>query len=494
MPIIFKQYTILSMLIVCITCKTHSQQCNCTISQVSTNTVTPCRETIGTVIRVKSVQEFQSAINQANTKGGNMSILIEDGIYHVATSASHPYITASKMVIRSASGNRDKVILHGDGMKSVDPNTEVGLNIVGNDVLIADLTIRDVGNHGIQIGGHRIKVYNVRIQNTYQQMIKGASGNPSIDSVIVQCSLFEYTNNSGPNYYIGGIDVHKGNAWIVRDNLFKNIISPSGSVAEHAIHFWNNSANTLVERNQIINCDRGIGFGLGTSPHKGGIIRNNMIYNNGNGTFNDVGIGLESSPDTKVYNNTIFIAYNSAIEYRFNSTTNVQIINNLTNKVIKSRDGGIATLTTNVINAQSNWFVNTSTGNLRLNSAIPSAYDQGTSLASLLIDDIDQQKRPQGNGIDIGAHEYSTLTQNSNLDTPIDISIFPNPSNGYINFISERKINNIEIYNLQGILKMQQAFSNSSTVLNTNQLHKGIYWAKIFLEDKYLIMKMVVVL
>ncbi|MEO6190392.1 MAG: hypothetical protein ABIP47_07250, partial [Saprospiraceae bacterium] len=91
------------MLLVCITSKTHSQQCNCTISQVSTNTVTPCRETIGTVIHVKSVQEFQSAINQANTKGGNLSILIEDGTYHVATSASHPYITASKMVIRSAS-------------------------------------------------------------------------------------------------------------------------------------------------------------------------------------------------------------------------------------------------------------------------------------------------------------------------------------------------------------------------------------------------------
>ena len=245
---LFTRIGILFVSIICINYKTHSQQCNCTISQVSSNNVTPCIETIGTIIQVKSVQEFQNAINLANTKGGNMSILIEDGIYHVATSTSHPYITASKIVIRSASGHRDKVILHGDGMKSVDPNTEDGLNIVGNDVLIADLTIRDVGNHGIQIGGHRIKIHNVRIQNTYQQMIKGASGNPSIDSVIVQCSLFEYTNISGPNYYIGGIDVHKGNAWIVRDNLFKNIISPSGSVAEHAIHFWNNSSNTIVER------------------------------------------------------------------------------------------------------------------------------------------------------------------------------------------------------------------------------------------------------
>ena len=67
-----------------------------------------------------------------------------------------------------------------------------------------------------------------------------------------------------------------------------------------------------------------------------------MITNDGSGIFHDVGIGLETSPNTEVYNNTIHIAYQNAIEYRFSATMNVQIVNNLTNRGITSRNGGQA--------------------------------------------------------------------------------------------------------------------------------------------------------
>lgn len=391
-----------------------AQECNCTVTDVESNTVEPCTMVIGTVDTVSTVLEFRTAINNANASGGNMTILIENGTYQVASTSSYPYITASNLVIRSLSGNRDSVILTGNGMADVAPDTEIGLYAVGDNITIADLTIKDVGNHGIAVTGEYLFVHNVRVQNTYEQMLKGNGSGGGADSGKVQCSLFEYTAGIGPQWYIGGLDIHDGDNWIVRDNVFKDIESPSVALAEHAIHFWKNSSDNIVERNVIINCDRGVGFGLGSSANDGGVIKNNMIFNDGAGLYDDVGIGLETSPNTKVYNNTICIAYPNAIEYRFTATTNVEIANNLTNKIIKARDGATATLITNYTMAVDNMYINPASGNLRLISHHPEVVDKGTVLADVFVD-ADQTLRAHGVTYDIGAHEYvcDTLTTNT---------------------------------------------------------------------------------
>ena len=392
-----------------------SQDCNCTISQVQSNSVQSCDKIIGEVDTVYTVSQLASAISQANSTG-NRTILIADGVYPIASTASYPYITGSNLVFRSLSGNRDAVILTGQGMQNVAPLTEIGISLVGDNITIADLTIRDVGNHGISTNSDDHLIHNVKIQNTFEQMIKGTSGGNFSNNVIVQCSLFEYTDGIGPQWYIGGLDIHEGVNWTVRDNIFRNISSPSVSLAEHAIHFWDSSADNTVERNLIYNCDRGIGFGLGSSPNNGGIIRNNMIYNDGSNIYDDVGIGLETSPNSQVYNNTVYIEYQNAIEYRFPATNNVLITNNLTNKPITSRNGGQATLTTNYEDALAEWFVDLSTGDLHLSDNISQVVDQGTDLGSLVLDDLDQNIRPMGSGYDIGGQEWISAGIDQDMD------------------------------------------------------------------------------
>jgi len=441
----------------------YAQECHCTINQVLQNEVKPCDRTIGTVDTVYNAGELRSAINQANAGGGNYTVLIANGTYPIASVDWFPYITSNNIVFRSLSGNRDSVILTGQGMKSVDPKVESGFYLAGNNIVIADLTIRDVGNHGIAMQSDSIFIHNVRIQNTYEQMIKGTSAGDGPDFCIVQCSLFEYPAGIGPQYYIGGLDIHEGNNWQVRDNIFIDITSPSGSAAEHAIHFWDNSGENLVERNLIINCDRGIGFGLGSSANDGGIIRNNMIYNNGLGKFDDVGIGLETSPNTSVYNNTVYLDYPNAIEYRFAATVNVEISNNLTKGEIKLRNGAQANLSNNVRTNDTSWFINASTANLRIKSKVGVLVDQGKSISGL-VDDVDKTSRPQGGGMDIGAHEFQALTLNP-IDAKSLFTVWPNPAHHAIHVSVISSLTTIEVYTLQGQLFRSYEISSAQSLI-----------------------------
>src|SRR5262249_31733712 len=185
-------------------------------------------------------------------------------------------------------------------------------------------------------------VYNVRLLDAGQQLLKS---NPDttggVNNGIVEYSTIEYSTTA-PSTYTNGVDVHSGANWIIRDNLFRNIVSPPGGLAGPALLMWNHSSNTLTERNTFVNCARAIAYGLqvDNNDHAGGIIRNNFVFR-ANGQSGDVGISVADSPNTQVLNNTVFLSgtYGSPIEYRFASTRNVVIGNNLLDGVIAARDG-----------------------------------------------------------------------------------------------------------------------------------------------------------
>ena len=365
---------------------------------------------------VNSVGALQAAVDNANNSGGDKNILIADGVYDLSGVALS--ITADGITVRSVSGNRAAVVLDNH---YVEGGTSGIFRIVASNVTIASMTLKRPYYHAIHMSPNGadtdgILIDNVHIIDPGEQAIKinadsRDSATYSVNNSTIKNCLIELTSAGRTNLtytgypcYTGGIDGHWAGNWKVQDNVIKGFWCDDG-LSEHGIHFWNNSSNILVERNQIIDCDRGIGFGLGADGNSGGIIRNNMIYHGPDHGYSDVGISVESTPNAQVYNNTVFHDHDySAIEYRFASTSNILMANNLTNRSISKRDGASGQVVNNVTTAQSSWFKNVAAGDLHLAGSISTVEDKGQAVSGL-IDDFDTEKRPQGSGYEIGADE-----------------------------------------------------------------------------------------
>ncbi len=364
-----------------------------------------------TRVAVASEPELRAAIDRANASGGGVTLVLADGLYALTDTL---YVSAPDVALVSASNDRSRVVLRGDAM-SASARVKNLIRVSGRAFQLRGITLERAGWHLIQIAGESDAddpvIADCAMRDSWEQMLKVSydATRPTVgsDRGIVQNCLFEYTAGIGPQYYIGGVDAHAASDWVVRGNVFRNIASPSRAVAEHAIHFWSQSRNTLVERNLIVDSDRGIGFGLGDRGHVGGVIRNNFIHHTANAhPFADAGIILENSPGTVVVHNTILQehAYPRAIEYRFAGTTGVTIANNLTSRPIAARDGGTATLRSNVTAASRSMFRLSVTGDLRLAGPVPGVVDAAAPIDGLL-EDFEGGVRPKGAGADIGAHE-----------------------------------------------------------------------------------------
>jgi len=355
------------------------------------------------IINVKSTKELYQAINNSNLNGGNTTLELDDGTFTLNSTLK---IAADNITITSKSKNRNKTIIKGAGSF---PNSTTGnlIRVSGSFFSLSHITLENSGNHLIQIAGENNaeapKITNCILRDAREQLLKvsyNANNSNSSDHGIVSNCIFEYTKGIGPQYYIGGIDAHAVKHWTIKNNIFINIASPSKYIAEHAIHLWSNSEDNIIENNTIINCDRGIGLGMGEKPskgNKGGIIRNNFIHHTANNhPFADTGITLENSSNTQVYNNTIFLEnnYPNAIEYRFAGSTGIQILNNITNKAIKSRDGGTATVTNNYATIEKNSFDLSTLGDLRLSEKSQSHSIPKGIFIKALKTDIDGKPRP----------------------------------------------------------------------------------------------------
>jgi hypothetical protein len=377
----------------------------------------------GNVVNVDTVPELQSAVAGLTS---NTTILIADGVYTLTAMLNIAGV--NNVALRGASGNRDGVVLVGQSMNAPSPGpTAIAVAIYNaNDVLLADLTLRRAYYHLIQVHGEdgpqRPRFRNLRLVDSGQQFIKGST-NPAVtprqygDGGIVECSLFEYTNRSRDDY-TNAVDILAGADWVIRDNVFRNIRAPQGQLAGPAILMWRNSLNTVVERNQFIECDRAIALGLSTPDansragntsydHQGGVIRNNFIYRAAGALTGDVGITVNYAKDYAIHHNTVVLndTFPWAIEYRF-AASNGALAYNLTDGPIQQRDAAQGTLSGNLTNAALNWFVNPVAGDLHLTALAAPAIDQAGVLGAVT-DDYDGHARSAAR--DIGADEYGTI-------------------------------------------------------------------------------------
>lgn len=339
------------------------------------------------------------------------TVLLEDGVYRLGGSLQ---VLAPDITLRGRGGDRSKVVLTGASM--TEKRVLVGVSVEAPRFTLADLTVARVSQHGVQVRGEKgasdVTLHNVRVIDTGQQLVKGSTteNGQRADHGLVACSRFEYSDHA-PSDYTNGVDVHQATGWVVRDNAFLNIRGPEsgGWRCGPTILFWNDSRDTVVERNFVVNCFRGIAFGImppdeSGPDHQGGVIRNNVVCNLN--SWGDEAIEVGSCPGVLIEHNTVFLDQHQpwAVSVRFPISTAL-VRNNLCNRPIVERDGARARLEGNIVEAEAGWFVDPGRSNLRLRRGDVPAVDAGVSVDDLK-QDLDLHPRSQGRAPDAGAFEF----------------------------------------------------------------------------------------
>jgi hypothetical protein len=355
---------------------------------------------VGPTVNIST--EFDLRDRAYNAAAGT-TLLIQAGVYDMQ---DFVHIVHDGLSLRGATGNRDDVILDFGGMSG----GHFGILVEADDVTIADLTIRHANDHGVSIQGtDRPVLYNLHIVDIGDQLVKVNPAGDGSDEGLLACSRLEYTTTA-PDSYTNGISAHDAHDWVVRDNQWYRIRTPTDDPVP-AVLFWSGSSDTVVERNLLVDCYQGIAFGNASHTgidHTGGVVRNNMIYAS---LPHDSVVEMVHATGWLVAHNTVFLTDPApgltwGMEARFSDSQGT-FAYNLANLDIINRDGAQATFTGNVTGAQAGWFAAAAAGDLHLVATAGGAIDQAAPLAAVL-DDYDGDARPIGSAPDVGADEYGS--------------------------------------------------------------------------------------
>jgi hypothetical protein len=366
------------------------------------------------VVVVKQVAELQRAVESA---ANNTTILIADGTYRLNRLL---YLRAKQQItICSESRDPTKVTLQGLGWDSESDQDDILRIGDCRDILVAHMTLADCHAYGIKVQAEdrprNIHIYNCRFRDIGTRAIKGSGGQGSAQTGSIRWCQFENTKVPPAHWlfegnYITAIDMMALDGWTISDNRFRNIKGRTGG-GRAAIFVWVRSQNVTVERNWIVDCDRGIALGNPSASSsevaddefhvRGSVCRNNFIV-----PGPDAGIELWWVQDVQVLHNTIWRREESGRGIRFGARTkDVLIANNLVRGAILDEGSGPehrVRLANNLVGALDGYFVNPAAGDLHLTAAASGARDAALPLPDVR-GDFDGQSR-EGRP-DIGADE-----------------------------------------------------------------------------------------
>ena len=233
-----------------------------------------------------------------------------------------------------------------EGVCAKDSKCEHAFHVVGDGeyVVIRNNIITDFNSH-IKVNGTK----------------KGGVKRYPDHGLIEANNFFNHAvrNTSSP---VTLLDIVAVDDWVVRDNLIADFAKGRGNKISYAAFFKGNGSGNIFERNLVLcrfkqNPDGGVRVGLslgggGSSgsacrngqcgiEHTNGTIRHNLIMN-----CNDVGIYLNKSKNSAIYNNTLINT--TGIDIRFPESTAV-IANNVLSGRIKDRQGGSSHQISNLV-------------------------------------------------------------------------------------------------------------------------------------------------
>ena len=369
----------------------------------------------GQVVVVSNFQELKAAA-QAATPGTIIELL--DGIYYLDNPNGLTLIDKSGITFRSQSGNREAVVLQGEGIS--DRDTQFTFKLYNcHYITVQDMTMTEVYWHHFQLneGCNYVTIQNCVMWDAGEGPIKTTvtdCANPEhySDFGLVEDCVIGYTTY-GVRTVVEGIDLIASENWVIRDTDFINVMKRNS--IGWGFFCKANGADTVVENCYFENCGIAISFGGGLAPesisrycddsqeHRRGIMRNNVVH-----LTLDVAIYMAQALDFKVYNNTLWSTFklaDSSIDVRYHSYG--EIFNNICSEGWRLREAeSQATLSNNIFFADANLFVDQANADYHLVATATDAIDQGCDTTADVPYDMDWEARPKGSAVDIGADEF----------------------------------------------------------------------------------------